>query len=97
MTTPNTEIGVLLLRDAQATTDDRQLVEALRRGEEPAFASLLNQYHVPMRRLAKVYVSDAAVAEEVVQETWMAVITGIGRFEARSSLETRMQPETKGA
>src|SRR5690349_7353097 len=88
MTPPTSEIDGSMLRDAQATTEDCQLVEALRRGEEVAFVSLLNQYHVPMRRLAMVYVSDASVAEEVVQETWMAVVTGVGRFEARSSLKT---------
>ena len=41
-----------------------------------------------MLRVARMYVRDQAVAEEVVQETWLAVINGIERFEGRSSLQT---------
>jgi len=69
-------------------TDDGVLVPALRRGDEAAFEWLLDRYSAPLRRLARSYVSNAAAADEAVQETWVAVITGIDRFERRSSLKT---------
>jgi RNA polymerase sigma-70 factor (ECF subfamily) len=71
-----------------AFPDDLRLVEALRGGDEDAFCSLIERHHGPMLRLARTYVSSHAVAEEVVQETWMGVLTGLDRFEARSSLKT---------
>lgn len=67
---------------------DARLVAALRRGEEHAFSHLLELYHAPLLRLAMTYVRNRAVAEEVVQETWVGVIRGIDRFEKRSSLKT---------
>jgi RNA polymerase sigma-70 factor, ECF subfamily len=69
------------------STDDR-LVEALRAGDEDAFQQLLAMYHGPLMRLARNYVSSAAVAEEVVQDTWVAVLDGIDRFRGASSLKT---------
>lgn len=69
-------------------TDDGVLVAALRRGDESAFAWLLDQYHRPLRRTAITFVSSAATADEVVQDTWLAVIKGIDGFEGRSSLKT---------
>ncbi len=71
-----------------ASDDDRRLVAALRNGDEAAFVQLIDMYHGAMLRLARSYVSDRAVAEEVVQETWLGVIRGIDRFEGRSSLKT---------
>jgi RNA polymerase sigma-70 factor, ECF subfamily len=71
-----------------ASNTDRRLVAALRAGDETAFATLLDTYHAALLRLARSYVSDRAVAEEVVQETWLGVIRGIDRFEGRSSLKT---------
>jgi RNA polymerase sigma-70 factor (ECF subfamily) len=68
--------------------DEQELVEALRAGDEAAFASLVDTYSSALMRLARMYVSSAAVAEEVVQETWLGVIRGIDRFEGRSSLKT---------
>jgi RNA polymerase sigma-70 factor (ECF subfamily) len=68
--------------------DDRLLVDALRRGEEEAFAWLVRRHHEALLRYARVFVRDRAVAEEVVQETWLGVIRGIGAFEARSSVKT---------
>jgi RNA polymerase sigma-70 factor (ECF subfamily) len=67
---------------------ERELCAALRRGDEAAFADLVVLYHAPLRRLALTYVRSAAVADEVVQETWLAVVRGIQRFEERSSLKT---------
>src|SRR5436189_579727 len=69
---------------------DEQLVAALRRGDEDAFMALVERYGPLMLRVASTYVRTPAVAEEVVQETWLAVLEGIGRFEGRSTLKTWM-------
>jgi RNA polymerase sigma-70 factor, ECF subfamily len=68
--------------------DDSALVEALRNGDEAAFAQLVDELNGPLTRLALVHVPSRAVAEEVVQDTWLGVIRGIDRFEGRSSLRT---------
>jgi len=68
--------------------DERELIFALRRGDEAAFETLVELYHVPLRRFALTFVRSAAVADEVVQETWLGVLRGIERFEGRSSLKT---------
>jgi RNA polymerase sigma-70 factor (ECF subfamily) len=73
---------------ADASSEDRELVAALRRGEEAAFARLVDEYGPTLLRVARMYVPTAAVAEEVVQETWIGVLNGIDRFEGRSSLKT---------
>jgi RNA polymerase sigma-70 factor (ECF subfamily) len=64
------------------------LIEALRRGDETAFVTLVDRYHTALVRLAALYVPNRTVAEDMAQETWMGVIRGIGRFEGRSSLKT---------
>ena len=71
-----------------ASTDDLYLIEQLRSGNEAAFEALIDRYATAMLRLAMVYVRAWEVAEEVVQETWLAVLEGLGRFEGRSSLKT---------
>jgi RNA polymerase sigma-70 factor (ECF subfamily) len=68
--------------------DERALIAALRRGEEAAFVALVERFGAALLRLARTFVRDRAVAEEVVQETWLAVLNGIDRFEGRSSLKT---------
>ncbi len=70
------------------SADEAQTLEALRSGDELAFAALVGRYHRSMGRVATLYVSNRAVAEEVVQETWLGVLEGLDRFEARSSLKT---------
>ena len=67
---------------------DGALVERLRSGDGDAIAGLVGQWSNAMLRLALVYVRDRAAAEEVVQDSWIAVLDGIGRFEGRSSLKT---------
>ena len=68
--------------------DDACLVEALRRGDEEAFSWLLDRYYLAMMRLALLYVPSRAVAEEVVQETWLGLLQGIACFEFRCSLRS---------
>jgi RNA polymerase sigma-70 factor (ECF subfamily) len=68
--------------------DDDVLVMALRDGEETAFAWLLDRYDRSLRRLARTFVATPAAADEVVQETWLAVVEGIDRFEGRAALRT---------
>jgi RNA polymerase sigma-70 factor, ECF subfamily len=70
------------------STEEMRLVEGLRAGDEAAFAELMRLYGGSMLRIAQLYVRSRAVAEEVVQEAWLAVLKGIGRFEGRSSLKT---------
>ena len=69
-------------------TSDEDLVERLRAGDEDAFAQLVRRYQRLMLRVARGYVRTDAVAEEVVQEAWLAVLRGVERFEGRSSFKT---------
>src|SRR2546425_8488492 len=69
------------------TADEAHFVEALRAGDELAFVALIDRYQPGMLRLARVFVRDVSVAEEVVQEAWLAVLRGLHRFKARSSLK----------
>ena len=68
--------------------NEASLVARLRSGDESAFRALIEMYHAMLVRVARMYVSSQAVAEEVAQETWLAVLEGIDRFEGRSSLKT---------
>jgi RNA polymerase sigma-70 factor (ECF subfamily) len=68
--------------------DDRELVEALRSGEEEAFRGLVDELTPALTRVAVAHVPSRAVADEVVQDTWVGVINGIDRFEGRSALRT---------
>jgi RNA polymerase sigma-70 factor (ECF subfamily) len=70
-----------------STHADRELVARLVARDEAAFRELVRLYDAGLRRMARLYVADA-VADDVVQDTWIAVIRGIDRFEGRSSLKT---------
>jgi RNA polymerase sigma-70 factor (ECF subfamily) len=70
------------------TADEADLLDALRAGDEAAFAGLVRRHHGSLRRFARGFVASDAVAEEVVQEAWLAVVSGLDRFEGRSSLKT---------
>jgi RNA polymerase sigma-70 factor, ECF subfamily len=65
-----------------------ELLERLRAGDELAFVDLVGQHHESMVRLARSFVPSLAVAEEVVQETWLAILGGVAGFEGRSSFKT---------
>jgi RNA polymerase sigma-70 factor, ECF subfamily len=72
----------------RTTSDDRALVELLRAGDETAFMMLVDELGPSMRRVARMYVSTDAVADDVVQEAWLGVVRGLDGFEGRSSLRT---------
>jgi RNA polymerase sigma-70 factor (ECF subfamily) len=74
--------------EAAVRVDEAQVVRAVREGDEAVFAALTREYHTSLLRVAQIYVPSRAVAEEVVQETWIGVLNGIERFEGRSSLRT---------
>jgi RNA polymerase sigma-70 factor (ECF subfamily) len=73
---------------AVAGSAEAQLLEALRAGDEAAFAQLVREYQPSLVRVARIYVSSQAAAEEVAAETWLGVLKGLDRFEGRSSLRT---------
>jgi RNA polymerase sigma-70 factor (ECF subfamily) len=73
---------------AMAVDGEAELLSRLRAGDEQAFGTLVERYHGAMLRLALSFVPSRAVAEEVVQDTWLALLRGLDRFEGRSSLRT---------
>ena len=68
--------------------EDAVLLEQLRAGDEKAFVELVRRYHRRLTSLALTFVPSPEMAEDVAQETWLAVFRGVGRFEGRSSLRT---------
>ena len=70
------------------TVDETALIAALSDGDEAAFTQLVDQHAPSMLRVARGYVPSREIAEEVVQETWIALLKGIDSFEGRSALRT---------
>jgi RNA polymerase sigma-70 factor (ECF subfamily) len=70
------------------TNDERALIAALRAGDQNAFAQIVDQHTAAMLCVARRYVKSHTSAEDVVQDTWIALVRGIGKFEGRSSLRT---------
>jgi RNA polymerase sigma-70 factor, ECF subfamily len=68
--------------------DEEQLLTQLREGDEDAFCTLVRRHTPSMTRVAMAFVSRRAVADEIVQETWLNVVRSLDAFEARSSLRT---------
>src|SRR3954447_302911 len=77
-----------MLATRPSLSDEALLVAALRRGDETAFITLIERHGAAMLRVAQSFVRSRAVAEEVVQETWLAVLTGVARFGGRASVKT---------
>ena len=73
---------------SRAVDDDVALVARLQAGDESAFADLVRRYQPQLLRLAEATVGSRAVAQEVTQDTWLAVVRGVDRFEGRSSFKT---------
>ncbi|MCB9685810.1 MAG: RNA polymerase sigma factor [Alphaproteobacteria bacterium] len=78
------------MHDQPVHTTDRARVAALLAGDADAFGDLVDEHHPTMLRVARWYVSNDQVAEEVTQETWLAILDGLATFEGRSSLKTWM-------
>jgi RNA polymerase sigma-70 factor (ECF subfamily) len=76
------------VRPTSITGSDERVLTALRAGDERTFRELFARHYPGMKRVARGFVSSDAVAEDVVQETWLAVVAGIERFEGRSALTT---------
>jgi RNA polymerase sigma-70 factor, ECF subfamily len=68
--------------------DDEELLRKLRSGDESAFRELVSRYHTTLVRVARYHVDSDAAAEDVAQDTWIAVMKGVHRFEGRSSFKT---------
>ena len=71
-----------------AKLSESALLHLLRQRDETAFTRLVEQYHPSLVRLARLFVHDEALAEELSQETWLAVLQGLDGFQERSSLKT---------
>jgi RNA polymerase sigma-70 factor (ECF subfamily) len=76
------------VEERRTSDEDLELVRRLREGDEDAFMRLVERLQPSMLRVARMYVSTQAVAEEVVQDAWIGVLQGIDRFEGRSTLRT---------
>jgi RNA polymerase sigma-70 factor (ECF subfamily) len=82
------EVGTIVAIVSAPVDEDAALVAGLQSGDESAFVELVRRYQPRLLRLAEATVGRNAVAQEVTQDTWLAVIRGIDRFEGRSSLKT---------
>jgi RNA polymerase sigma-70 factor, ECF subfamily len=83
-------LAAITLRGAPGRVGDQDaaLLERLRDGDEQAFLALVSRHQSSMLRLARSFVPSAAVAEEVVQDTWLGVVKGIDTFAGRSTIRT---------
>lgn len=78
----------LLAAASPAPSEESRLLDRLRAGDESAFVELVDRYAGAMLRVARLYVRNESVAEEIVQEAWLNMLKGIEGFERRSSLRT---------
>jgi RNA polymerase sigma-70 factor (ECF subfamily) len=76
------------LVDTPRTSDDTHVIAAIRGGDEAAFVAFAAAHQASLRRLARLWTKSDALADEVVQEAWVTLLEGVGRFEGRSSLKT---------
>ena len=73
---------------ADVVLSDEELIDRVQAGDHSAFADLVVRYHTRLVRLAQSFVARRDLAEDIAQETWIAVVRGVERFERRSSLRT---------
>src|SRR5919198_6764127 len=94
MTSPKRQPGTAtaaqpsMARGALAAESEGEIVARVLGGDRAAFGELVRRYHGPLLRLALAFVRNQALAEEVVQDTWLGVLDGLGAFERRASLKT---------
>ena len=74
--------------DPSAADSERSLLARIQSGDETALAELVDTLYRPLLRIAEAYVGRGATAEDIVQETWVAVVDHLGEFEGRSTLKT---------
>src|SRR5215470_6641774 len=74
--------------DKETTCPDADLLAQLRAGDEFAMAQLVDEWSPAMLRIARSFVGSVQSAEDVVQDAWLGVLSGLARFEGRSSLRT---------
>ncbi len=77
-----------IVTGVDATPPDTELLDRLRAGDAAAFADIVDAWSPVMLSVARRYVHDRHAAEDVVQEAWLGVISGIARFEGRSSVRS---------
>jgi RNA polymerase sigma-70 factor, ECF subfamily len=91
------EAGIIQDRKAAALSQaayspegyaDADLVAQLRAGDEAAVARLVDQWTPAMFRVAQSFVDSPQSAEDAVQDAWLGMLSGLARFEGRSSLRT---------
>jgi RNA polymerase sigma-70 factor, ECF subfamily len=88
MTSPNRLPLADCAPDTRATDRDAALVTRLRAGDEAAYGEIVRRYHASLVRVAAAHVRSIALAEEIAQDAWLAVLNGLARFEGRSSFRT---------
>jgi RNA polymerase sigma-70 factor, ECF subfamily len=76
------------IEGASGSSRELRLLDDLRNGDEAAFSHVIELYGASLLRVAMMYVPSRAVAEEVVQETWLGLLESLDRFEGRASLKT---------
>src|SRR6266545_7562719 len=75
-------------RSVLAAESEGEIVARVLAGDRAAFSELVRRYHGPLLRLALAFVRDRALAEEIVQDTWLGVLDGLAGFEGRAALKT---------
>jgi RNA polymerase sigma-70 factor, ECF subfamily len=88
MSSASPELETSTLQPAAIAGGDGRVVAALIRGDEGVYATLVCEYYPAMQRLAASHLHDGDAADDVIQETWIAVMKGVARFEGRSTLKT---------